>query len=454
MRRLNFVENMFQLAGGQAGCTVSTAVEVAAIGSAIDMASLETAAKVVQKRHRLLQVSLASGASEFTLITGGPVVELVESNAPCVDRLLERELARPLPAPPQPFWRLVIVSGTSDKAVLVFSIHHAAVDAVSIQSFFTQLFATYAQLRSNIPHERIEVSGALPAESDPLSTLGPTTGVGRLIAVACVFVGRHKFLLDLVLLPSILAKLSPRTASRNPDVTNRVQCRKVPLNDLLAVSRRHGVTVNSVITAAFATAYAETIRLKGPRRLKIVEAVNIRRILGIPQDRFGVHVFSTTTILRLVRQQDFFDLVKAHKSLLKKNVLKMTKNLDLARGLFTERFVRHLRSRLSKVNGGRICDLQVSNWSLHNIDTSALFRLESVFFRAGYDLIGSRYQIGVVTVNGTLNLCMGYQSPYLCHADAEKIASRATRLILDHSVETLPPEMSDASPSSPRRRSR
>ncbi len=310
MRRLGHFEEALTLTDEHAPLNAVAVVRLAD-GPAPEV--LRAALAELRRRHPLLRARLVRSVRGHAFVEGAPEIPLAEAERASEESwqaLAENELSTAVDTATGPLMRATyLTSPESERAELVLTFHHAAMDATSATAFLGELLERCDAIRRGEPRSAPQELAPLP----PVEARFPGTfqGTGR--------AGRTAFFLAREIAGEIAYRVRTRHLRRPPihreGAANRILCLELDpeaTRRLVAAVRRERLSLMCTISAAALLAVARHLYGGEERPLRSLLFTDLRpyvRPRPRPED-LGAYFAMMRLAVRLGPRQGFWHLAR------------------------------------------------------------------------------------------------------------------------------------------------
>ncbi|MHB9295551.1 hypothetical protein PilKf_01297 [Pillotina sp. SPG140] len=217
------------------------------------------------------------------------------------------------------------------------------------------------------------------------------------------------------------------------------------LNTIIQKCKNHGLTVNELITAAFALAMVELSGHYHNGEIRLGVAVNIRNeLVEEPHNCMGNYVSGIMATLHYTSKKPFILEAQDIATILRKQ-LKVSKNRYLALNFFNSidndllesamfatygNYQIPVSRKLGEIIGERTTNkgMGISNLGKHEFNTFTNLKVVDIQF-IGPAFPANLLSVGIITVNNKLNICLRYNETEIETDSIKKIYEKAIRLL-------------------------
>lgn len=383
-------------------------VAIAALRGRLDLARLADALARVQRRHPLLRVCVQvdrAGPAFFSSDHAVPVEVIDRRTETQWMQVATDERNRPIAWGVPPLLRLSVVKG-DDESELVITMHHIISDGASASYFIRDLLRAYAARGERAELGTLALRPAIEALM-PESERG-VAGLKR----SARFIGQQAWTY-FARRPQLLREQASVPAAQRQSTFAHQLLSQAETHALLAICRRHTVSVHSALCAALLQAVGAEIRTDmnvGETLLGCCTPVNLRAALrpAVGED-LGLYVGPIVTFHPLDARTELFALaaqlttqIQAARTAGIPTLALATQGRLLPARISPQRAAQHLYNRLFGT-------VSVSNMGILDIPTDyGELQLDALHLGGSNNPFGSLISITATTLSGRLDLTFNY----------------------------------------------
>jgi NRPS condensation-like uncharacterized protein len=217
------------------------------------------------------------------------------------------------------------------------------------------------------------------------------------------------------------------------------------LDKIIQECKNHGLTVNEIITAAFAVAMVELSGHYTNKEIRLGVAANIRgELVEEPYNCMGNYVFGIVANINQISEKTFITNAQDTAAILR-NQLKVPKNRYLAINFFNKidkdlleaamfavygNYQIPVALKLGEIIGERSKNkgIGISNLGKHEFTKFTNLKVLDVQF-IGPAFPANLLSVGIITVNNKLNICLRYNESEVATNSIKIVCERAIGLL-------------------------